>query len=208
MDAVQALGKITTNLSNGGIDLCSFSGHKINGLKGTGMLYKKSDTTLYPLFHGGGQEFNIRSGTENVAGNVAFVKALRLIFEKQQAQSNHFSQLHHMLCTGFTQMENVEINSPENGAQYIINVSVPGIKPETMIHALYNQGVVISTQSACSSKAKDESRVLAACGFTKERVTSGLRISLSYENTEVEIKQFLAIFAEIVQSLKKIVGDK
>src|SRR5699024_7912544 len=70
VDGVQSLGKLTPKLGDSGIDLCSFSGHKINGLKGTGMLYKKRGTTLFPLFHGGGQEFNIRSGTENVAGNV------------------------------------------------------------------------------------------------------------------------------------------
>src|SRR5699024_5999781 len=76
VDAVQALGKVPIMLANSGIDLCTFSGHKIHGLKGTGMLFVKEGTSLYPLFHGGDQEFGLRSGTENVAGNVSFVRAL------------------------------------------------------------------------------------------------------------------------------------
>lgn len=208
VDAVQALGKITTDLSASGIDLCSFSGHKINGLKGTGMLFKKAGTTLFPLFHGGGQEYNVRSGTENVAGNVAFVRALRLILDKQTKEQAHLEQLATTLRTGLKQMDNIIINSPANSANHIMNVSVPGVKPETMIHALYEKGIVISTQSACSSKAKDESRVLAACGFSHDRVISGLRISLGYDNTLAEINEFLTIFNQTVTSLKKIVGDK
>lgn len=208
VDAVQALGKITTDLSASGIDLCSFSGHKINGLKGTGMLYKKAKVTLYPLFHGGGQEFHVRSGTENVAGNVSFVRALRLILEKQTNETAHLEQLSNMLREGLRKIAGITINSPDNGAHHIMNVSVPGVKPETMIHALYEKGIIISTQSACSSKAKDESRVLAACGFIHDRVISGLRISLGYDNTKTEINEFLTIFTHTVQSLKKIVGDK
>src|SRR5690625_2201724 len=82
VDAVQALGKVPLSLKDSDIDLCTFSGHKIHGLKGTGMLYIKQGVRLSPLFHGGNQEQGIRSGTENVAGNVAFVRALRLLKER------------------------------------------------------------------------------------------------------------------------------
>src|SRR5699024_5596296 len=83
VDAVQALGKVPVSLRDTGIDLCTFSGHKIHGLKGSGMLYVKQGTKLFPLFHGGNQEDAFRSGTENVAGNVSFVRALRLIKERE-----------------------------------------------------------------------------------------------------------------------------
>src|SRR5690606_38275314 len=162
IDAVQSLGKVPLDLSHEGIDLATFSGHKINGLKGTGVLYVKKGTTLFPLFHGGGQEFGIRSGTENVAGNVAFAKALRLIKEKEQAKRHELNEIRMKLYEALEQMEGVEMNSPKEGAPHIVHVSVPGFKPEVIIHALYDQGIVISTQSACSSKREEESRVLKA----------------------------------------------
>ena len=206
VDAVQALGKVPIELTNSGIDLCTFSGHKIHGLKGTGMLYVKEGTSLFPLFHGGDQEFGIRSGTENVAGNVSFVRALRLMLEKQNAQSEKLIALRHKLYDAFSTMDHVLVNSPKDGAPHILNISVPGLKPEVVIHALYDQNATISTQSACSSKQLDESRILIACGFSKERSNSGLRISLSYDNTEAEIEQVITIFKKTVEQLKDILG--
>src|SRR5690606_23340074 len=100
----------------------------------------------------------------------------------------------------------VFMNSPIDGAPHIINVSVPGLKPEVVIHALYEKSLTISTQSACSSKQLDESRILLACGFSKERTNSGLRISLSYHNSEEDIEQFLKIFEQTVRQLKEILG--
>src|SRR5699024_2697338 len=143
VDAVQALGKIPIQLANSGIDLCTFSGHKIHGLKGTGMLFVKQGIRLFPLFHGGGQENDYRSGTENVAGNISFVRALRLIKEKEATMGKTLKKQHHLLFTGLQTMENVYMNSPEQGAPHIVNVSVPGLKPEVVIHALAEKGIVI-----------------------------------------------------------------
>src|SRR5690625_3564454 len=160
VDAVQSIGKIPLELSDSGIDLCTISGHKINGLNGTGMLFVKEGISLFPLFHGGGQEEQLRSGTENVAGNVAFVKALRVIMEKENNMASHFNSLASILRKGMEQMDHVVINSTENNANHILNVSVPTLKPETVIHALYKKGVIISTQCACASKVSEKSRVL------------------------------------------------
>lgn len=204
VDAVQALGKVPIELQNNGIDLCTFSGHKIHGLKGTGILFMKEGTSLYPLFHGGNQEFGIRSGTENVAGNVSIVRALRLILERQQNEIDRLKRLREKLYRALTSMEYVYMNSPEDGAPHILNVSVPGLKPEVVIHALYEKSATISTQSACSSKQQDESRILLACGYTKDRTTSGLRISLSYHNTEEDIDEFIDIFEQTIRELKEI----
>ncbi len=204
IDAVQSLGKVPLDLSHEGIDLATFSGHKINGLKGTGVLYVNKGTTLFPLFHGGGQEFGIRSGTENVAGNVAFAKALRLIKEKEQAKRHELNEIRMKLYEALEQMEGVEMNSPKEGAPHIVHVSVPGFKPEVIIHALYDQGIVISTQSACSSKREEESRVLKACGHDRKRASSGLRITLSYDTTEAEVQTFLQAFERVLNELRKV----
>lgn len=204
VDAVQALGKVPIRLTESGIDLCTFSGHKIHGLKGTGILFVKEGTSLYPLLHGGNQEFGIRSGTENVAGNVSIVRALRLILEKKKNELERLTKLRNKLYTTLSSMDHVQMNSPEDGAPHIINVSVPGLKPEVVIHALYEKNATISTQSACSSKDLDESRILVACGFSKDRAISGLRISLSYHNTEKDIEQFIEIFQSTISELKEI----
>ncbi|MEI3606063.1 cysteine desulfurase family protein [Pseudogracilibacillus sp. SE30717A] len=204
VDAVQGIGKVPLSLKNSQVDLCTISGHKIHGLKGTGLLYVKEGTTLFPLFHGGNQEFGIRSGTENVAGNVSIVRALRLIKEKEQSQSEQLMNLHDQLYEELRNIDGVFINSPKNGAPHIINVSVLGLKPEVVIHALYEKEIIISTQSACSSKQSDKSRVLSSCGFSDERSISGLRISLSYDTTENEIKNFIIKFRETIEQLKEI----
>lgn len=206
VDAVQGLGKVPLALSKAHVDLCTFSGHKIHGLKGTGILYVKQGTSLFPLFHGGGQEQSIRSGTENVAGNVSVVRALRLIKEKETKHVKELEVLKEQLRDGLSSIEAVCVNSPREGAPHIINVSVPGLKPEVVIHALYEKGTVISTQSACSSKQKDKSRVLEACGVSDSIATSGLRISLSYDTTEKEIQDFISLFTTIIQNLKAVMG--
>lgn len=204
VDAVQSLGKVPLQLASSSIDLCTFSGHKIHGLKGTGLLYVRKGTTLFPLFHGGGQEQALRSGTENVPGNIAFVRALRLIKEKEAQFSKVLAMRRNRLINELEQIPGVFLNSPKDGAPHIVNVSVPPLKPEVVIHALYEEGIVISTQSACSSKQYEVSRVLEACHFSKERASSGLRISLSYDTTDEEIAQFCTTFATVIRELKGI----
>ncbi len=205
VDYVQGLGKIPLSLNHPGIDLCSMSSHKIHGLKGTGILYIKSGTVLFPILHGGGQQSSIRPGTENVAGQVAMVKALRITLE-QQHEYKRLVQLNKLLRSFLLQEEKVVINSPEDGAAHILNFSVPGYKPEVIIHALGKRDIFISTKSACSSKHSDESAVLAACGLNTARTHSGLRISLSYEHTEEEIRQFYQAFKDVLAELQNVMG--
>lgn len=204
VDAVQSLGKVPLEISESGIDLCTFSGHKIHGLKGTGILYVNKHTTLFPLFHGGGQENGLRSGTENVAGAVSIVKALRLVKEQQQLQKDHLHVLHDYLWDELETIEGVHINSAKDGAPHILNISVPGIKPEVIIHMLGENGIFISTKSACSSKQKDESKILVACGLSREFAISGLRISLSYHNTMEEMKIFIDALKQALNQFKEV----
>src|SRR5690625_1214966 len=204
VDAVQSVGKIPLMLKNSGIDSCTISGHKIHGLKGTGILYMNEKMALQPLFTGGAQEFGIRSGTENLAGAVAMARALRLIKEKETTEQSHLLNLHELLINGFEKMPDVVINSPNNGAPHIVNISLPGFKPEVVIHALGEENIFISTKSACSSKRDDESHVLLACGFDQERASSALRISTSYDTTTEDIKEFLQVFQQTIQRLKMV----
>src|SRR5690625_340429 len=201
VDDVQGFGKVTLHLPNSGIDLCTISGHKIHGLKGTGILYVRKHTSIFPLLHGGGQEFAVRSGTENLAGVVSIARAMRLIHEKEQIEHDHLLHLHSYLHQSFRQMNNVKINSPIDGAPHIFNISVPNIKPEVVIHRLSEENIFISTKSACSSKQTDKSRVLEACGYDDVRSSSALRISLSYQNTIEELTRFTEVFQQVIKQL-------
>ncbi|MCP3033525.1 cysteine desulfurase [Halobacillus sp. A1] len=202
-DHVQGIGKVPLSLKKAKVDLCSISGHKIHGLKGTGILYVRKGVLLSPLFHGGGHEANRRSGTENLPGMVAFAKALRMIKEKEKKQLNELIHLRHHLINQLNVMEQVIVNSPLSGAPHIINVSVPGIKPEVMIHALAKKNIFVSAKSACSSKQPDVSSVLKACNLKESVTKSAIRISLSYSNTIEEADLFLKEFNSAIRYLEK-----
>lgn len=206
VDFVQGLGKIPLDLKQAHIDLCTMSSHKIHGLKGTGILYIKKTTSLFPLLHGGSQEGEYRPGTENLAGIVSMVKALRLTIEKQDSFSPHLIKLNKKVREFLQKMPSVKINSPEDSAPHIINFSVPGFKPEVVIHALGDKGIFISTKSACSSKHADESSVLSACGYDFKRSSSALRVSLSYDTTMEEISAFCNAFQEVMDDLGEVMG--
>ncbi|UJL45079.1 cysteine desulfurase [Virgibacillus sp. NKC19-16] len=203
VDDVQGIGKVPIPLKNSGIDLCTFSGHKIHGLKGTGILYIANRTKLFPLLHGGNQEQGIRSGTENLAGAVSMVKALRLIKEREKKEINRLYEISDYLKNELRNLAGVEVNTADDAAPHIINFSALGVKPEVIIHMLGEQDIFISTKSACSSKQKDESKVLAACGFNKGRSTSGLRVSLSYQTTKDEITVFLQTIEKAINQFKE-----
>ena len=206
VDDVQGFGKIPLSIRENHIDLYTISAHKIHGLKGNGILYKNSRVTLFPLFHGGVQEGAVRSGTENLAGAVAMTKAMRLIEERRQVDFQKLTDLNRTLRHGLMEIQGVDMNSSPQAAPHIINVSVPGLKPEVIIHALGKEDIYISTKSACSSKQMDESRVLKACGKSKEQASSALRISLSYDQTEENIKTFLHVFEQILKQFKEMLG--
>lgn len=206
VDDVQGVGKIPLTIAQSGIDCCTFSGHKIHGLKGTGVLYMNRRVTLSPLFHGGNQERGIRSGTENLAGAVSMARALRLIKEKEKNKRHHLYELQAILRQGLEKTPHIVINSPSDGAAHIMNVSAPGFKPEVIIHKLSEHDIYISTKSACSSKQLDDSRILTACGHDKNRANSALRISLSYDTTKEDIQMFLHALQQAIIQLKDVMG--
>ncbi|SFJ11649.1 cysteine desulfurase [Halobacillus dabanensis] len=202
VDHVQGIGKIDFSIKEWNIDLCTISGHKIHGLKGTGAMIVQKHVSLFPLLHGGSQESEVRAGTENLPGTVAFVKALRLLYENRNKKNEHLTKMRSQLWKGIGKHEACILNSPSDGAPHIINFSIPGFKPEVVIHALGDKDIFISTKSACSSKQPDVSSVLKACNLDYERTTSALRVSLSTENNSDEISVFLEVLDKTIENLK------
>ncbi len=192
VDHVQGATKVPLNLYEANIDLCTVSGHKIHGLKGTGFLFVREGLVLTPLLHGGGQEKGFRSGTENVAGIVALAKAVRLSFEKSKTMLGRLHELKHDLIQELENIDGVVVNTPkEHSAPHIVNFSLPGYKPEVIIHALAEKGISISTKSACSSKQSEASHVILALGSGEERAVSALRVSMSFQTEKQHIDTFL-----------------
>lgn len=207
VDAVQAIGKVPLDLYKNNVDLCSFSGHKFHGLKGTGGLFIKDGVKLDPLFSGGNQEWKLRSGTENVAGAVAMAKALRLTMEKSKSGTTNMKNIISVLRAGLSRIEGLTINTPlENSAPHLLNFSIRGMKSEVLIHALEQKEIFLSTTSACSSKRKSPSKTLLAMGVPEDLADSAFRISLSYDNTEEEAAVVITAVEKAVKQLRKVMN--
>ncbi|WP_408007211.1 cysteine desulfurase family protein [Pseudalkalibacillus sp. A8] len=205
VDHVQGIGKVPLQYEQSGVDLCSLSSHKFHGPKGVGILYVRNGIKISPLLHGGLQEYKHRAGTENIPGIIAMAKALRLTMEKSKDQMEGLLRLNRLLRSKLSEIEGVVLNTPEEkSAPHIINFSVPGIKPEVLIHALEEKDVFVSTKSACSSKSTEVSRVLEATGHELERASSAIRVSLSFDNTESEGERFITILEEVLHNLTKV----
>jgi len=200
-DMTQSIGKIDINLEN--VDLVSFSGHKIYGMKGIGCLIKKENVSLEPLIHGGKSTTIYRSGTPATPLIVSLSKALRLILKDLDKKYDYIKELNDYLKDKLSKYPNVYINSNENCIPHILNFSIVGVKPETMQHALEEYEVYISTQTACSSKG-DSKGVMALTG-SKERASSSVRISLSYLTTKEECDKFLEVFTKCHKELISLV---
>lgn len=202
VDHVQGAGKVPLNIYECGIDLCTISGHKFHGLKGTGALFIRDGVRISPLLSGGNQELNIRSGTENVAGMVAMAKALRLTLQKRETGIHQMEAIKDTLRKELEKIDGVKVHTPKEGsAPHILNFSVRRFKAEVFVHALEEQDIYVSTTSACSSKKKSPSKTLIAMGVPEEEADSAIRISLSYENTMEE-----ALYAadKIRQTIKQL----
>ena len=199
VDGTQAVGKIPVSLDC--IDLYSFSAHKFYGMKGIGCLIKKTKIELEPLIHGGKSQSNYRSGTPALPLIVSLSKALRLALDHFDSKYCHVKKLNEKLRNELSSIDGVIINSPENAIPHILNVSVQGVKPETMLHALEEREIYISTKTACS-KDNSDSLSLTAMGKPHEIAGYSIRISLSYLTTEENIHNFVENFKECVKKLR------
>ena len=198
VDMTQSVGKINIPLDN--VDLMSFSAHKIYGIKGIGCLIKKEGINLEPMIHGGKSTTIYRSGTPATGLICSISKALRLALDNLDEKYNHVLEINNYLKENLKKYENVYINSNDYSIPFMLNISVIGIKPETLLHALEQDEIYISTQSACSSNTTVSKAVLSLTN-DKKRAESSVRISLSALTTKEEIDTFLKSFDKIYKNL-------
>lgn len=183
VDGVQAFNKISFSVDDLNVDFLSYSAHKFHGMKGSGGLYVRNVEALKPLVQGGGQEFGKRSGTENVAGILSSVVAMKHIDITKNLE--HVKQLHEIFISYFEDKNDVKIVK-NTGSPYILSLSFYGVNGETLMRALENE-VIVGKGSACSSKSAGN-RILEAMGFEHNRVKSSIRVSFDYQTTCEEAK--------------------
>lgn len=205
VDAVQAYGKIDFKPSRYGIDYMSVSAHKLHGPKGIGFMYIKDGNKIKPLLTGGGQENNLRSGTENVPGIYGMGTAISILFKDLNTSISKITLLKKLLKEEILKnIDGVKINSSENGVCHILNVSFEDIRGEVLLHYLEQKEMYVSTGSACSSKKKG-SHVLNAMGLNPDEIEGAIRFSLSEMNTEEEIFKAVEILKVSIEDLRKII---
>lgn len=194
-DAVQAFCKLPISLSSLGVDMLTVTGHKINAPKGIGLLYVKKGVRIKPMVVGGKQQNGMRPGTENVAYACGFAHAAKKHSTDRIANYNRVAELRDYLLSLVEQNDEIIVNSPKDALPYIVNISVKGIRSETMMHFLAQKNIYVSSGSAC---AKGElSHVLKAIALAPDAADSALRISFGIENTKEDI---IALYDAIVQA--------
>ena len=199
-DCVQAFGKLDFTPQKLGADLVTVSAHKLHGPKGVGALYGKKGVRILPRTFGGGQEKNLRSGTESVPLICAFAEAVKEL-SKPSETLPHIEKLNSLLRQGLSVLPGVELNSPEDASPYILNFSAGTVRAETMLHFLSERGIYVSAGSACG-RARP-SHVLEAMGLPRERISSSIRVSFSRFNTEEDVSALLDALQEGLNTLAR-----
>lgn len=206
VDAVQALAKVATEAYlPERVDFATFSSHKFHGLRGVGFVYIKEGKKITPLLTGGGQEKEMRSTTENVAGIAATAKALRLAMENQEAFASKTQQMKEVIRKELASYPDVTIFSGEDHfAPHILTFGIKGVRGEVVVHAFEEFDIYISTTSACSSKAGKPAGTLIAMGVDKSIAQTAVRLSLDFENDMSQVEQFLTKFKLIYEKTRKV----
>ena len=206
VDAVQALAKVATaGYLPERVDFATFSSHKFHGLRGVGFVYIKEGKKITPLLTGGGQEKEMRSTTENVAGIAATAKALRLAMENQVAFVSKTQQMKEVIRKELANYPDVTIFSGEDHfAPHILTFGIKGVRGEVVVHAFEEFDIYISTTSACSSKAGKPAGTLIAMGVDKSIAQTAVRLSLDLENDMSQVEQFLTKFKLIYEQTRKV----
>lgn len=205
VDAIQSFGKLRIYPKRMGIDLLSVSGHKIHGPKGVGFLYVRDKTKIKPIIHGGGQQKNMRSGTENVAGIAGLGAAVEELYRDFDAKIDRLYELREYFVEGVKALEGTTVNGAGGraSAPHIVSVSFSGIRAEVLLHALEERGIYVSTGSACSSNHPAISGTLKAIGVKPELLDSTVRFSLSVDSTREEADYVLEQLAELLPMLRR-----
>lgn len=204
-DAVQGFGKYHIYPKRMGIDMLSVSGHKIHGPKGIGFLYVREGVKIQPILFGGGQQKNMRSGTENVPGIAGLGLAAEMIYQNLDRKTAHMRSLKKRFLEGIEELENCRVHglTDESSAPHIISVGVGGVRSEVLLHALEDQGIYVSSGSACASNHPSVSGVLKGIGVPREYLDTTIRFSMSEFTTEEEIDYTLETLYNIVPMLRR-----
>lgn len=207
VDAVQGFGKYRIYPKRMGIDLLSVSGHKIHGPKGIGFLYIGEKVKIHNIIYGGGQQKNLRSGTENVPGIAGMAKAAEMLYNHLEEDAERLYSLKDYFCEGLRKIPDIRINNPEGmeGASHIVSLSVAGVRSEVLLHALEDKGIYVSAGSACSSNKPHTagSATMKAIKLPEEFLDSTLRFSMSVYTTRKELDYTLQVMYDIIPMLRK-----
>jgi len=202
-DAVQAVGHIPINVGAMNIDMLSLAGHKFRGPKGIGALYVKKGLNLPAMIHGGGQEHNLRSGTENVAGIVGLGAALEEAASNMKENIKKVSTLRDRLINGVIKIPHIRLTGdPANRLPGIASFAVEGVEGESMVMMLDQNGICASSGSACSSGSQEASHILLATGLSSQQAHSSLRFSLNEDNSEKDVDYILEKLPAIISRLR------
>jgi cysteine desulfurase len=205
-DAAQVFGKIPIDVSKFNIDLLTASSHKIYGPMGAALLYIKRGTLIEPILHGGGQERNLWSSTENLAAIVGFAKATEIAMKRMKAENKRLSNLRDRLIEKVLKnISDVYLNGhPEKRLSNNVNLRFSYVEGESMMIELDEYGIAVSTGSACSSPKLEPSHVLLALGLRPEEIHGSIRISLGRWTTNEDIDYLLEVLPKVVKKLRKI----
>jgi cysteine desulfurase len=199
-DCVQGYMKLAVKASALNADVISLSAHKIHGVKGVGAIYIKKGVRVIPVITGGKQEKGIRSGTESVPLIAAFGAAAEKLVKTIDTRYSAVQSLKKHFLEAVSDVECLEVNSPEDGSPYIINISIVGRRSEIMLHFLESCGIYVSSGSACSKG--QQSGVLGQFGIRDKRADGALRISITSETTEAELDELAAALREGIEKVR------
>ena len=205
VDAIQGYGKYRIFPKKMGIDLLSVSGHKIHGPKGVGFLYCDSKVKIKPILFGGGQQKDLRSGTENVPGIVGIAEAAKEIYTDFEAKIDRLYDVKAYFVEKVLQLDGTKINGlvGRESAPHVVSVSFPGVRSEVLLHSLEEREVYASAGSACASNKPAISATLKAINAPKEHLDSTLRFSFSVHTTKEEIDYCIEVLAGLLPMLRR-----
>lgn len=212
VDAVQSFGKLPIHVKRAKIDFLSISAHKFYGPRGVGILYKNKDVRMQSLLVGGGQQKNMRSGTENVPGIAGTLEAARYVYSYQNEMLNHMMQCKEMLAQSIlSEIPDTWINGPslEEGVPYILNIGFKDVRAEVLLHALEQEGIYVSSGSACSTHKKIKGGVLVAIGCSTANLDNAIRFSFAHDTKIEDLNMVLqALKAKITVLRRFTVGGR
>ncbi len=205
VDGIQAYGKYVIRPNKQGMDLLSASGHKLHGPKGVGFLYIRSGVKVKPMIYGGGQQNNMRSGTENVPGIAGLGAAAKEMYTDHQEKIRRIAELKDYMIDRLRELEDTVVNSKkgDGSAPQIVSVSFEGVRSEVLLHALEDKGIYVSSGSACSSHHPAISGTLKGIGVSPRLLESTIRISFGIFNTREEVDYCIGVLKELLPVLRK-----